>query len=119
MSEYRRTGSIERVKELLNHEDEAWQINLNCAAGKNKPLFGSILLCYTVFTATLKSGAAIPTERRMANADWAKPFILSAQRKLHGLLGFLMEIELRKKKGAREGAPSCGPNAIRQNKYFV
>lgn len=30
-----------------------------------------------------------------------------------------MEIELRKKKGAREGAPSCGPNAIRQNKYFV
>ena len=59
-----------------------WQINLNCAAGKNKPLFGSILLCYTVFTATLKLGAAIPTERRMANADWAKPFILSAQRKL-------------------------------------
>lgn len=59
-----------------------WQINLNGAAGKNKPLFGSILLCYTVFTATLKSGAAIPTERRMANADWAKPFILSAQRKL-------------------------------------
>lgn len=49
---------------------------------KNKPLFGSILLCYTVFTATLKLGAAIPTERRMANADWAKPFILSAQRKL-------------------------------------
>lgn len=96
-----------------------WQINLNCAAGKNKPLFGSILLCYTVFTATLKLGAAIPTERRMANADWAKPFILSVQRKLHGLLGFLMEIELRKKKGAREGAPSCGPNAIIQNKYFV
>ena len=48
-----------------------------------------------------------------------KHVILSAQRKLHGLLGFLMEIELRKKKGAREGAPSCGPNAIRQNKIKV
>lgn len=45
---------------------------------KGKPLFGSILLCYTVFTATLKPGAAIPTERRMANADWAKPFFVCA-----------------------------------------
>ena len=59
-----------------------WQINLNCAAGKNKPLFGSIPLRSYAFTVTLRLGAAIPTERRMANADWAKPFILSAQRKL-------------------------------------
>lgn len=49
---------------------------------KNKPLFGGFLLRYAAFAATLKLGAAIPTERRMANADWAKPFILSAQRKL-------------------------------------
>ena len=96
-----------------------WPISSNGAAGKNKPLFGGFLLRYAAFAATLKAGAAIPMERRMGNADWAKPFILSVQRKLHGLLGFLMEIELRKKKGAREGAPSCGPNAIRQNKYFV
>ena len=35
---------------------------------KDKPLFGGFLLRYAVFTVTLKSGAAIPTERRMGNA---------------------------------------------------
>ena len=49
---------------------------------KDKPLFGGFLLRYAAFAATLKAGAAIPMERRMGNADWAKPFILSAQRKL-------------------------------------
>lgn len=45
-----------------------WQISLNYAAGKNKPLFGSIPLHFCAFTVTLRLGAAIPTERRMANA---------------------------------------------------
>lgn len=45
---------------------------------KDKPLFGGFLLRYAVFTVTLKSGAAIPTERRMGNADWAKPFFVCA-----------------------------------------
>lgn len=35
---------------------------------KNKPLFGGFLLRYAAFAATLKAGAAIPTERRMGNA---------------------------------------------------
>ena len=80
-----------------------WQINLNCAAGKNKPLFGSIPLRSYAFTVTLRLGAAIPTERRMANADWAKPLFCLRSVNCRQYLA-----RERREHNRREGAPK-GP----------